>query len=223
VNLVVDTHVLVWHLSGQDRRLNARVRQAFSAADSGSSRVHVPVAVLIELVLLEQLGRLRVSYRTPREQLALRPGFPLEAITPEDVDEVRGRGVLVDPFDRLIVGTALRLGLPLITRDELITSSKASPDILVRVSSRTPRQWRRPPPRSALHTEGEVGRLAADALTVGTMTAGKEIASVMASFRRTAQGSPGGPVRRPTIKGPKRRTPPRDRLACGGVLRMSCC
>jgi hypothetical protein len=71
--------------------------------------------VLMELVLLEHAGRLRVSYRELREQLALRPGFPLEPTTPEDVDEARSLGVLVDPFDRLIVGTALRLGLPLMT------------------------------------------------------------------------------------------------------------
>ena len=127
MNLVVDTHALAWHLYGENRRLSSRVRRAFSAADSGNSRIHVPVAVLMELVLLEQLGRLRISYRALREQLALRPGFPLEAVTPEDVDEARGLGALVDPFDRLIVGTALRLGLPLMTKDELITNSKRVP------------------------------------------------------------------------------------------------
>jgi len=124
VNLVVDTHALVWYLSGQERRLSARVRRTFSAADCARSRIHVPVAVLMELVLLEQCGRLRISYRELREQLALRSGFPLEALTPEDVDEARGLGMLVDPFDRLIAGVALRLGLPLVTNDDLITDSK---------------------------------------------------------------------------------------------------
>lgn len=127
MNLVVDTHALVWYLSGQDRRLSARARRAFAAADSGHSRIHVPVTVLMEVVLLEQLGRLRVSYGELRQQLALRPGFPLEPITPEDVDEARGLGDLPDPFDRLIAGTALRLGLLLMTRDELITGTTRIP------------------------------------------------------------------------------------------------
>jgi len=39
------------------------------------------------MVLLEQLGRLRVSYGELREQRALRPGFPVAAPTPEDIDE----------------------------------------------------------------------------------------------------------------------------------------
>lgn len=124
MNLVVDTHALVWYLSGRPRRLSARARRAFAQAESGRLTVHVPVTVLVEIVLLEQAGRLRVSYRELREQLALRPGFPLEPTTPEDVDEARALGVLVDPFDRLIAGTALRLGLPLMTNDELITTSR---------------------------------------------------------------------------------------------------
>jgi PIN domain nuclease of toxin-antitoxin system len=123
LNLVIDTHALVWYLTGHDRRLSARARRALATAETGRSTVHVPVAVLMELVLLEQAGRLRLSYRTLREQLALRPGFPLEPMLPEDVDEARGLGVLVDPFDRLIAGTALRLQLPLMTNDGLITTS----------------------------------------------------------------------------------------------------
>ena len=78
----------------------------------------------MEIVLLEQAGRLRISYQNLREQLALRPGFPLQPTTLEDVDEARSIGVLVDPFDRLIAGAALRLGLPLLTNDDLITGSK---------------------------------------------------------------------------------------------------
>ena len=127
MNLVVDTHALVWYLSGQERRLSARARRAFSAAERGRARIHVPVAVLMEVVLLEQLGRLRISYGELREQFALRPGFPVEATTPEDVDEARGLGALPDPFDRLIAGTAIRLGLRLMTQDELVTTSKRVP------------------------------------------------------------------------------------------------
>ena len=124
MNLVADTHALVWYLSGRDRRLSVRARRAFAQAEASRLTIHVPAAVLMELVLLEQAGRLRISYRDLRDQLALRPGFPLQPTTPEDVDEARSLGVLVDPFDRLIAGAALRLGLPLLTNDDLIAGSK---------------------------------------------------------------------------------------------------
>ena len=41
----------------------------------------------------------------------------------QDVREARGLTALVDPFDRLIAGTALRLDAPLLTLDERIRRS----------------------------------------------------------------------------------------------------
>lgn len=123
MNLVTDTHALVWYLSGDLRRLSLRARRAFLHADAGRSMVYVPTLVLMEILLLEQRGRIRVSYGDLREQLSIRPGFPVEPLTAEDVDEARALGTLRDPFDRLIAATARRLRLPLITSDSLITDS----------------------------------------------------------------------------------------------------
>ncbi len=123
MNLVADTHALVWYLTGQTKRLGRRARAALTQADEGRGTVFVPTAVLYELVLLEQAGALRVDYAALREQLALRPGFPMAPLLPEDVDEARSLRPLVDPFDRLIAGTARRLGLPLITIDDRIVGS----------------------------------------------------------------------------------------------------
>ena len=74
----------------------------------------------MEIVLLEQRARIRVSYGELREQLSIRPGFPIEPLTPEDVDEARALAKLRDPFDCLIAATARRLQHPLITNDAAI-------------------------------------------------------------------------------------------------------
>ena len=127
MNLVTDTHALIWYLAGQHRRLSPRARRAFEEADAGRRTMHVPAVVLAEIVLLEQRGRLRVSYAELRQQIALRQGFPIEPLLAEDVDAARALGDLPDPFDRLIAGTAVRLGVPLLTVDETITASGRVP------------------------------------------------------------------------------------------------
>ena len=125
MNLVADTHVLVWYHSGQLRRLSRRARHAFAEAEPARWSLRVPTVVLMEMVLFEERGRIRLSYRELREQLSIRPGIPIEPLTPEDVDEARALAALRDPFDRLIVGTARRLGLALLTNDPAITGAGA--------------------------------------------------------------------------------------------------
>jgi PIN domain nuclease of toxin-antitoxin system len=51
------------------------------------------------------------------------PALPIEPLVWDDVREARGLAVLVDPFDRLIAGTPIRLDASLITGDERIRAS----------------------------------------------------------------------------------------------------
>lgn len=123
MNLVCDTHALVWYLADERRRLSRPALRALREAEAGSRTVHIPAIVLMEVALLDQKGRIRVSYRDLRAQLSLRRGLPIEPLTPEDVDEARALATLPDPFDRLIAGTAVRLDLPLLTNDSVVTES----------------------------------------------------------------------------------------------------
>jgi PIN domain nuclease of toxin-antitoxin system len=127
VRLVTDTHALVWYVSGEHRRLSRRAHAVFRQAEQGRSTVIIPTVVLFELTLLERIGRIRVAYEPMRQQLALRPGFELAELTVEDVDGSRALHGLADPFDRLIVATARRLGTRVLTRDRAITEADAVP------------------------------------------------------------------------------------------------
>ena len=108
--VVVDTHVWIW-LSAGDKR-------AASFA-SFRGRAVVPAISVWEVAMLEAKGRLSLK-PTLEEWIALNLQFPaeLEPIHPSiSIQSCRLPGFHGDPADRLIVATALVLGLPLATAD----------------------------------------------------------------------------------------------------------
>lgn len=117
--VVADTHALLWHLT-EPRRLGKAARRAFTAADAGRWRCHVPVVVLIETWLLHERGRLRIDASHILQQVAGHPGY---AILPLSVDQVMEFGALTgirDPMDRLIAAAARTLNAGLITADDAL-------------------------------------------------------------------------------------------------------
>jgi PIN domain nuclease of toxin-antitoxin system len=110
VNLLLDTHVLLWWDEG--RRLSAAARQAIRDADA----VYVSAASAWEIAIKTGLGR--VKPRRTVEQAAAESGFEELPVT------FRHAARLAtlphhhrDPFDRLLVAQAAEEGLTLVSRD----------------------------------------------------------------------------------------------------------
>src|SRR5262245_57187708 len=121
---VSDTHSLVYHILSKKSRLGKNANRIFLQAESFQSVVVVPSIVLWEVVLLMESGRLRLHQSFERWCRALQNhrGFNIVPLDWLDVNEARSVS-LADPVDRLIVGTAVRLDMPLITRDQQIVES----------------------------------------------------------------------------------------------------
>ena len=114
MNLLLDTHVLIWWDEG--RRLAADARRAIEAADS----VYVSAASAWEVAIKAGLGRLRAT-RTV-EQAARESGFLELPITFFHAERVAGLPAHHrDPFDRLLVAQAEIEGFTLVTRDPVFT------------------------------------------------------------------------------------------------------
>ena len=115
---VADTHALVWVLTNQKRRLRARARQAFHAADQGQALVHFSAVTLLELDWLEAAGKLQFkeSLEDLVRRLSVVPGYDFVPLTTEIVLRSRKFRAL-ESMDRLIVATAEELDCPLITGD----------------------------------------------------------------------------------------------------------
>ena len=121
---VSDTHCLLWWMTGT-RALGKNAARVFARAERGLDEIHLPTVVLFELALLVERGRFLPALGWNRwvESLEAKAGLRVDPLTVQDVGEARHLAALVDPFDRMIAATALRLDCPLLTSDQRITDS----------------------------------------------------------------------------------------------------
>ena len=110
MNLLLDTHVLIWWDEG--RRLTAGARRAIAEADT----VYVSAASAWEVAIKIGLGRLRPT-RTVQEA-ASDSGFLELPVTFSHAERLTGLPPHHrDPFDRMLVAQAAVEELALVTRD----------------------------------------------------------------------------------------------------------
>jgi PIN domain nuclease of toxin-antitoxin system len=118
--IVVDTHALIWWITG-DARLSERARELINR-----SAVGIAVITCWEIALLAARGRIALDDHITdwwHDVLAL----PSTALLPLTIEvahtAARLRDPIRDPADRLIVATALHQGVALVTKDERIRAA----------------------------------------------------------------------------------------------------
>jgi PIN domain nuclease of toxin-antitoxin system len=120
---VTDTHGLIWYLEDSPR-LSPAARDIFDACDRGESVVYLPTICLVEIVYLQEKGRVPADLKAELDTAlqAGTSGLVLADLTAEIADTVVRvpRTDVPDMPDRIIAATALYLGLPLISRDRKI-------------------------------------------------------------------------------------------------------
>ena len=125
MRVVAGSHAIAWHVQGS-KRLSERAGEVLAEAEAERSLV-VSVATLIDLwyvsqttrsVTAEQLGALR-------ERLGSSGAVSLEPVTVAVADAATTipRASVADPWDRLIMATAIALQVPLVTRDSAVRAS----------------------------------------------------------------------------------------------------
>lgn len=123
---VTDTHPLIWYAANQKAKLSKKALRIFEKASANQALIYVPTPVLWEIALLIKAGQIGLPQPFAQWAAALnsQAGFEialLDAAVLETALNVRVNG---DPFDEVIVATALALDLPLTTKDTAITDSQ---------------------------------------------------------------------------------------------------
>ena len=122
---VTDTHALLFHAAG-GRQLGRRAHAIFGAAEDRTAIIYVPVAVIWEVALLARGVRITL-HRPVREffaDLFSNPSYQAHPLDAGQVFDATDMRALKDPFDAVICAAARDLGLPLISRDSLLASSR---------------------------------------------------------------------------------------------------
>jgi PIN domain nuclease of toxin-antitoxin system len=114
VNLLLDTHAVIWFLEG-----SAELRSETRAAIESAERVYVSSATIWEMAIKVARGRLEAPSDFPDRLLDL--GMLQLAL---EWEHARVAGGLPmhhrDPFDRMLVAQAMVERLTIVTRDEEI-------------------------------------------------------------------------------------------------------
>jgi PIN domain nuclease of toxin-antitoxin system len=126
---VTDTHGLIWYLT-DDPRLETEATRISDACDAGAATVLVPSICMVEIIYLQEKGRIPTDLLTTLlteldgQATGLRV-TPLDVAVAAAVSRVARVDVPELP-DRIIAATAMQLALPLITKDHEILASGLS-------------------------------------------------------------------------------------------------
>ena len=121
--VLLDTHVWLWSVHGDARRVGRRARQLLARAESKGA-IRVSPATLFEVTALHTLGRIRLTHAPEqwiREALNA-GGVRIAELSPRIAIDAGAipRDALADPLDRLLVATALNHEATLLTSDTRI-------------------------------------------------------------------------------------------------------
>ena len=127
--LIVDTHAAVWYLS-DSVRLSSVALEALERTSASGDPIFLASISLVEIIYLVEKERLPEAALERLEAALADPGTPFD-IVPLHADIARllrqiPRDQVPDMPDRIIAGTALWLGVPLVTRDRKIQASALS-------------------------------------------------------------------------------------------------
>ncbi len=119
--IVLDTHVLVWWVDGERKKLSRNAVQALRQ-HAGRNELLVSSVSFFEITTLERRGRLRFNMPAAAWLANVRrlPEYQLEPLT-DDIAERAGQfgdAFPGDPVDRMIAATAPVLNAPLVTHDD---------------------------------------------------------------------------------------------------------
>ena len=119
---VTDTNALYWYLSA-DKRLSGSALAIFWAAKKGETQIVISAMVIAELYWVNRKWKGIADFKLTYSRLKESAEFLVVPLEADDVLDFDRDLAIPEMHDRIIVGLARRLNVPLITSDEIISNS----------------------------------------------------------------------------------------------------
>jgi PIN domain nuclease of toxin-antitoxin system len=102
-------------------QLSPKAKSIFMAADEHEEKIVIPCIVFFELLYLTEKKRIAPSFYTLLTLVGSSRDYRVEPVCLPIIRRTADvpRDKIADPWDRIIAATALHVGLPLITRDQV--------------------------------------------------------------------------------------------------------
>jgi PIN domain nuclease of toxin-antitoxin system len=119
---VTDTHSLLWYLTDSPL-LGKNASAVFDDSSDGVALIYVPSIVLAELYYSNVKYKFMADFSHEFQKIKQSSQFILMSFEAEDVLDFDNDSDVKEMHDRMIVGVARRLSIPLLTKDINITES----------------------------------------------------------------------------------------------------
>lgn len=119
---VVDTHALIWYLLN-DKKLSARAKIIFQAAEQNQTILVISAIVLAELYYANVKNNWFADFAALYADITSKPFIRFMPFDHVHIPDFMQDVLVPEMHDRIIAGVARRLGAPLISSDPLIAAA----------------------------------------------------------------------------------------------------
>ena len=120
-DVVLDTHACVYALVAPARPGKA-ARRVLADVEAARTTAWIPAAVVAEIVLLRELGRIGIGLPELKTATEAAPSLRILALDLAQLDEFAAHVSIRDPFDRLIISACRVIGASRVTKDEALST-----------------------------------------------------------------------------------------------------